>query len=259
MRKLLSSDDPPVYKHDKGLYPGVFLSAEHAGWTIPKSLNNLDSDIDFANVHFGCDIGINALVDEMDMRGFETLRCNYSRAVVDCVRMPDHPTLMAKRQDGLNIPGNINITQENRQQRIEEIYDVYHEKYNQIISEMELVYDKPRPLVISLHSMEKNLAVDSFGNKTDGSDRPETFFMFLPEQAHIAEPMAEYFIKRGVKTMGMNNPYCPKEHPTTLFTYYPPLVDLIVIERRNDLLRDPKDIKEWADLLGDAIRMVHEK
>lgn len=250
---LLISKDPDVFTYTKGNMPHVLITAEHAGWVVPVALNNLDTDIDFSAVHFGCDIGIDALADLMVQKGFSVLKHNYSRAVIDPLRPMEHPTLIAAQQDGILLPGNQNLTVKRRQQRIDEIYEVYHTKLRSLVDEMCADHPSVKPLVVSLHSMERALTVDSFGFPESGEERPEAAFLYYHDQEHIVGAKADHFRSKGVQTIGFNAPYCAVKHKTALFDRYANDVDLVVIERRNDLLRDPQMITHWANVVSEAI------
>lgn len=259
MTMFTSPKDPPVFTHKPGTIPGLLMVAEHAGSSIPANLHNLGCDLDFSSVHFGCDIGVAALMDIFNTLGAETFVGNYSRAVIDPNRMEDDPTLIPPLQDGIIIPANVGISEEDKEARIAAFYRPYHQKLQELVNHH--LKQTPEMLYISVHSMENRLEIDSIGNRTDGAIRPRIALLFKDRENDLAEAFADFFRAQGINDIGMNVPYTAKDEarPMPMFAWHQPRLPLIMIEFRNDLLRTQEDIQTHAALLMKAIAHVTGK
>lgn len=256
MNSLLGPLDPPVITHRPGTVPGLLIVSEHAGCAVPRSLGNLGCDIDFADIHFGCDIGVAEVMEALHGFGAETYEGNYSRAVLDPNRMPDSAMLIPAMQEGVILPANTVITPEERAERVRLFYEGYHAPLEALVEER--LRARPDLFYLSLHSMEKRLEVDSLGNKTDGRIRPSIAILFRDKEKTLAEEFAAFFRSRGIEDIGMNAPYSAKDttHKSPIFEKYQPRLPLILIEFRNDLIRDAHGAQAHARLLWDALQAV---
>lgn len=257
MNSILSKDDPPVILHRPGSIPGLLMVAEHAGWAVPESLGNLGCDIDFSQVHFGCDIGVAALMKIMNDLGAETYESVYSRAILDPNRDLASSTLIPAMQDGITLPANAGIAPEDRAGRIDAFYHGYHTPLDSIVNTR--LAEHPNLFYMSVHSMEKRLEVDSLGQKTDDKIRPRIALLFRDKEEALAEQFAAFFRAQGIDDIGMNVPYSAKNenHKVPMFEKYQPRLPLIMIEFRNDLIRDEASERHYAKLLLDAISTVY--
>lgn len=253
---LLGSDDPPVFEYHKGAFPNILFTADHAGTHIPAKLNNLDCDIDFANTHIGCDPGIKELAEEIAQRNGEIIITNYSRAVIDPTRMPDSPHLIIPVSDGTAIPGNQNASEKQKQQRFNEIYKPYHDKLDELVTAHKI--KNPKTFIVPVHSMEKRLTIDSTGKKAEDRDRPETGFIYREPDDALAEIIAEILRKKGITDIGMNYPYSGKDksYKFPTFERHQTRLPYIVWEIRNDLLRTPKQVTFWADVIFSVLKEI---
>lgn len=256
MTNRLTAQDPPVITHRKGVIPGLFFSAEHAGFAVPEYLDNLGCAIDFSSVHFGCDIGVAAVMKALNALGAETYESTYSRAVLDPNRTVNEPTLIPAIQDGITIPANATITREERQARIDIFHKGYHDPLELLIEAR--FKENPALLYISVHSMEKRLEIDSLGKKTDGKARPPFALLYRDKEEELARKFAAFFRTHGVEDIGMNVPYCARDedYKSPIFDKYQPKMPLLLIEFRNDLIRDNANAAAYARLLMDAIEAV---
>lgn len=259
---LLGQNDPPPFSvikgHDATNRNRIILSAEHASSAFPETLGNLGCDHipDLQSRHFVVDVGVRELTTALQQKlGVDTILGNYSRLVIDKMRFPNHSTFIARTQDGFDIPGNINMTDEERTAREVEIYNPYHDHLKGMVRT--LGQTNAKALLIAIHSMEPYLEVDSLGNKvTDPEIRPQTALLFRDKENAIAEFMADRILETAPvpagekKQVGMNVPYnAIADVPMFEYTGLPRLV----LEVRNDLLRTPEDIEEWASALAPII------
>lgn len=255
--ELITPADPPVITHRTGRIPGFLVVAEHAGFAVPNGLNNLGCDIDFSHIHFGCDIGVAGMMEELNVLGAETFESNYSRAVLDPNRALDSATLIPSVQDGIPLPANAALTEEERAARIKLLYEGYHGPLDALVEER--LARHPNLFYLSLHSMEKRLEVDSLGQKTDGAVRPPIALLFRDKENALAEDFAAFFRSKGFEEIGMNVPYSAKDenHKFPMFEKHQPRLPLIMIEFRNDLIRGQAGVEHHASLLLESIQTVY--
>lgn len=124
---LSSSEKPPVstLRTDSDS-PYVFV-CDHAGWQVPASLEGLGLTKRDLKRHIGWDIGALAVASKLsNILSAPLIWQNYSRLVIDCNRVLDHPGLIAVESDRTIIPGNMNITKAGIRSRIREVYQPYH-------------------------------------------------------------------------------------------------------------------------------------
>ncbi|MCD8496992.1 MAG: N-formylglutamate amidohydrolase [Alphaproteobacteria bacterium] len=246
----------PLSRTTKATFPEFFITAEHAGFAVPRTLNNLGCDLDFSAVHFGCDVGVAGIMRELHGFGAETYESNYSRAILDPNRALDSKTLIPAVQDGITLPANTSITPEERQERIRILYDGYYDPLDALINKR--AQEHENLFILSVHSMERRLEVDSLGYKTDGAIRPRIALLFRDKEQALAENFATFFQARGIDDIGMNVPYSAKDpdHPFPLFEKYQQRLPMLLLEFRNDLIRDEAGIKTHARLLWDAVQAI---
>jgi predicted N-formylglutamate amidohydrolase len=100
---------------------------DHAGYQVPLSLKGLGIAESDLKRHIGWDIGALGVAKKLsEMLEASLIWQNYSRLVVDCNRVLDHPGLVASESEATIISGNKNVSPANLNSRIAEIYEPYH-------------------------------------------------------------------------------------------------------------------------------------
>jgi predicted N-formylglutamate amidohydrolase len=113
--------------------PYVFV-CDHAGWQVPLSLNGLGVNETDLKRHVGWDIGALGVARKLsNILDAPLIWQNYSRLVIDCNRVLDHPGLIAVESDTTLIPGNIHITSDGIRSRIREVYQPYHSAIKKLL------------------------------------------------------------------------------------------------------------------------------
>jgi predicted N-formylglutamate amidohydrolase len=127
---LLAANDPkPVRKTGEVLSNSPFLLVgDHAGRAMPAALQGLGLPESERRRHIAVDIGVRelglALSTSLDA---PFLHQAYSRLVIDCNRDPAHAESIPSSSDGTPIPGNAGLRPANRQARIKDIFQPYHQ------------------------------------------------------------------------------------------------------------------------------------
>lgn len=119
----------------KGKFPLV-LTCEHASFSLPKGYQDLGLASEELQRHIGWDIGARAMVEVLAQALDAPAICSgYSRLLIDCNRdLTDHD-LIVEESDRTEVPGNINLSLEERQKRIDHFYRPYHDVTDQVIAE----------------------------------------------------------------------------------------------------------------------------
>ncbi len=127
-RLLMQDDPPPVQVLRADGCSDLLLVVDHAGRAVPAALGRLGlPDSEFER-HIAWDIGalgvglhLSALLDAA------LIAQAYSRLVIDCNRRPGHPTSIAPRSDGTDIPGNLGLQETACRARVGEIFRPYQD------------------------------------------------------------------------------------------------------------------------------------
>src|SRR5260221_3749156 len=127
---LLAAKEPsPVtVRHENGSSPFLIV-VDHAGNLIPRVLGRLGIKEGECERNIAWDIGIAAVARFVaDTLDATLVQQNYSRLVIDCNRMPDTETSIAAVSELTPIPGNVGLSEGQRNAREREIFQPYHNR-----------------------------------------------------------------------------------------------------------------------------------
>ena len=133
---LLSPDDPPPYEIiNRDGKAQLILVADHASRQTPKKLGNLGlHDAEFER-HIAYDIGTETIIRMLSEKlDAPAVIAGYSRIVLDLNRPPGHPDSIPGISDKTHIPANLNLSEEDKDQRISELHDPYHEAIGHLLA-----------------------------------------------------------------------------------------------------------------------------
>ncbi|MEK9763490.1 MAG: N-formylglutamate amidohydrolase [Deltaproteobacteria bacterium] len=249
---LLSKDDPPVVGcFTSTTRPEILIVCDHAGVAIPKKLGRLGlpDDLNLADQHIAVDIGAKQLALKVaKILGANLLWQNYSRLVVDCNRPPESSQSICSESDGIPIPGNHEISKDEIRERIEEIFLPYDNQCFQAVSNDDL------KLIISMHSFTPTM---------QGFERPWNISFLFNKGEVYAKKMASFISAcEPDLNIGFNEPYQVDKLSDWFVIKYaePKMIPQVLIEVRNDHLRDRANIDEWALRISEAsIKMLEVK
>lgn len=233
-----------------GKYPIIF-TVEHAEKHIPEYLNNLGLEGDDLERHIAWDIGIKKVCQiinkELDI---PTIYGGYSRLVCEINRdiKSGDDVLFPSESDGTIIPGNQNITDIEKQQRIDKVFKPYYEAAQNLIKEASDKHHPNKPIVFTMHSFTDML-------KTEGKKRPWEISISTYSSPEILVSVANSFTRRGV-IIGVNEPYDLKDYPGVSLDTNANQLGLpnILIEMRQDLISDDEGIEKWANIVKEVIK-----
>src|SRR3954466_9176948 len=130
LHRLLTAGDPaPVRVLRENGASDIFLTADHAGRLIPSALGDLGLPEAERQRHIAWDIGIAGVTERLsELLDATAVLQVYSRLVIDCNRDPSWPSPMPTISEHTEIPGNANLTMQDRLARTGEIFMPYHQR-----------------------------------------------------------------------------------------------------------------------------------
>ena len=234
---LLAEDEPPpVYVLREAGSSDLFLTADHAGKLIPRALGRLGLRETELVRHIAWDIGIEGVTRRLsDTLDATAVVQRYSRLVIDCNRDPTVPTSMPEVSELTEIPGNRNLSGDQRAARIAEIFTPYHDRIRALLD----ARASRHTIVVAMHS---------FTPTFKGESRAMHVGVLYNRDPRLANIMLDLLRAEGDLVVGDNAPYAVSD----LTDYTVPVhaerrgLPHVEIEIRQDLIADEFGQAEWA-------------
>lgn len=234
---LLSAEDPyPVRVLRQGGASDIFLTADHAGWVIPKALGDLGVSETERRRHIAWDIGIADVTEKLsELLDATAVLQTYSRLVIDCNRHPDWPTAMPEISEHTSIPGNANLSAEDRQARVDAIFTPYHNCIHNLLD----ARANRRTLLIAMHS---------FTPSFKGESRAMQIGMLYNRDPTLALILMDLLRQEGDLVVGDNAPYAVNDDSDYGIPVHGEKRGLphVEVEIRQDLITSPEGQQAWA-------------
>ncbi len=249
MKSLLGENElhPAHVIHEHGT-SSIVLICEHASNVIPQSLNNLGLAAEDLNRHIAYDIGAEGVSRLLSRLLDAPLVLNrYSRLAYDCNRSPEHPGAMPEISEIFEIPGNRNLSAEDKLARITKLYRPFHEETAKLF-DRRAAHGKST-MVVTIHS---------FTRIYQGKTRDVEIGLLFDRDARMANALVNSF--PGFDTR-LNEPYSAKDgvmHTANLHADSRGLPN-IMIEIRNDLIETERGQQEWAQRLSVPLNQLAAK
>ena len=243
---LLGPDDAPavtVVNADSSA--PLVLVCDHASSAVPESLNRLGLDDAAFHKHIAIDIGAASVARQVaEMLGLCAVFCGYSRLVVDCNRYLADPSSFQEVSDGIKVPGNVGLSENDKGLRVAAIREPYHAAIDTALRARDS--DTTTAGVIAIHSFTPHM---------DGFARPWQVGVLWDQDPRFAHPLLEYFAAQPQMCVGDNQPYSG-QHPADYTIDHHgerqgrPCASL---EIRQDLLLDNQQQTAWARRVADGL------
>lgn len=251
MPSLLKTEEPPVYRTvDGGSDLPLLLVCDHASNRVPLALAGLGLDPALLETHSGCDLGIAAVTERL----CRTLRVDglftgYSRLVIDCNRGPGAADLIPPVSDGVDVPGNVGLSEAEIRLRQQTFLEPYQQAVAAKLQELDARWGRPVHL-IAMHSFTPQLRVN-------GSRRPWQIGVLWREDRATAEKLIAWFEKEAALCVGDNEPYSmQKATAYTLARHGEGQRANALIEVRQDELASQDGQDRYVDFLTAALRSL---
>lgn len=248
-KTLLEDDEPLPYEivNGSGRAPLVIV-CDHASNTIPRRLEQLGLPDQRLHEHIAIDLGGEALSRSLaNILDAPLVLARFSRLVVDLNRPLQELTLIPEVSDGILIPGNQNLSEDHRRQRIEEIFIPYHQAVSREIDRV--THACGRVGVIAVHSFTPSMG---------GTSRPWHIGILWTEDQRISRPLIESLCTEPDLCVGDNQPYDARKHVGYTVEHHGGERGLphVLIEVRQDLIESPQDPKPWAVRLAQHLQPI---
>lgn len=248
--QLLCMEDSLPYEliGNRASQSPILIVCDHASRVVPLALQGLDIDGQYFEQHIGYDIGAAGVSRKLaEALNATAVLAGFSRLVIDPNRFLTAHDSIPSISDGIAIKGNERLTGMDRMLRIEELFIPYHYEINQAVSNIRQHFNMP--LMMSVHS---------YTPVFQGFQRPWEIGVLWEGDDGVASMLLDYLRENTHYHVGENEPYhacnpigyTVKTHAET--KGYPH----VLVEIRQDLIRDEKGQAEFAAVFASALEHV---
>jgi predicted N-formylglutamate amidohydrolase len=247
---LTASEPSPFYVVNPLSEAPILLVCDHASCRFPQALGDMGLDPFARRCHLAIDIGAGKLTETIARSlGITAVIAQYSRLVVDCNRQLMDPGAFLEYGDGILVPGNRNLTQEQKDARADAIYWPYHNAIDEQVTRLRAV--GPKPAFISIHSFTPVL---------NGIVREVQMGVLWDKDARLSDIFIEEFRAAGFLT-GDNEPYSGRAPQDFTIDHHAEEIELphVGIEVRQDLIDDIAGVEKIAPIMRRIIESIPER
>lgn len=242
-------EDPPVKLLNEDGSAKLLLVGDHASSAIPEALGQLGLEDWVLDRHVAYDIGSRALIEHLSLHlDAPAVVAGYSRLVIDLNRSLSDPTAIPDVSDGIVIPGNRNLSQRARQDRIRSFYTPYRQTIDAALArygDRGIV-----PAFVAIHSFTPEMA---------GRARPWHIGLLWDKDPRISMPLMARLQEHpfGIH-VGDNEPYSGRHPADYTIDHHAEArgIPHVSIEVRQDLVDSSQGAEQWATILHEALRDV---
>jgi predicted N-formylglutamate amidohydrolase len=229
---------------------GAFvLVCDHASNWVPPSLKGLGLPSGELERHIAWDPGALELARRLsDLLDAPLVHATVSRLVLDVNRDPAHHGSVVTRSEDTDIPGNQEISVEERARRVQSIYEPYHRTLDGAIEQS--VARDPAPQIISIHS---------FTPVYRKEQRPWHIGVLSGDDKRLSQPLLQLLRAAGEFSVGDNQPYAPTDGVYHTLDRHCARRNLrsVLLELRSDTISAEEGCRQWALRLEQALRAIH--
>jgi len=236
-----ATTSPAVDLHGATRPGPALILCEHASNHIPARYDGLGLSPEDSESHAAWDPGALAVARHLsDVLNAPLIASAVSRLVYDCNRPPEAPSAMPTKSELIEVPGNQNLTDAQRQERVDTVYTPFCTAVTQQITSQ-----KPKILI----------TVHSFTPVYYGKPRVCEIGILHDADSRLADTMLAHAHLTPHLRVERNVPYGPDDgvtHSLKLHGLGHSLPN-VMIEIRNDLITTPDQQKTMA---GDLHRLI---
>ncbi|MEX1035877.1 MAG: N-formylglutamate amidohydrolase [Sneathiella sp.] len=218
----------------------VLLICEHASNFIPEKYGGLGLPPDKLASHIAWDPGALAVASFMKEKLSASLvACEHSRLLFDCNRAPERCDAIREECDGITIPGNKDLSTFERNERLQEFYEPFRAKVEKAANK--------NSVIVTIHS---------FTPVYSGQKRDVEIGILHDTDTRLADALFSALEASTGYIVRRNEPYNASDGVThTLKVHAIERGKLnVMLEIRNDLIRDANSQKTVADMLSTLLR-----
>lgn len=228
-------------EREDGAGPFLIL-CDHASNRIPARYGGLGIDAETAGSHAAYDLGALEVARGLSVRlDAPLVYSTVSRLVADCNRVEDAPDIFPAQTEVHEIPGNRDLDANARMERVLSVHAPYHTLIEEVLEE------RPgNPALVAVHS---------FTPVWRGQPRKWDVGVLFDDNDALAARVIARLEARGDLMVGSNQPYSPADGVYYTLARHGTAHGrpAVMIEIRNDLIRDEKGVARWVDILGQAL------
>ena len=218
------------------------LVCEHASNHMPERYDSLGLADELLDSHIAWDPGAAIVTRRMsEILGAPALLGGASRLLYDCNRPIDAADAIPARSEIFDIPGNQNLSDDERQGRIETFYQPFHGALSSALDR----HTRP-PVLVTVHS---------FTPIYRGKKRDVEVGILHDEDPRLADAMLQLAPNHTDMVVLKNEPYGPGDG--VMHTLKKHAIDRgilnVMIEVRNDFLQSESQCFSIADLLANLL------
>jgi predicted N-formylglutamate amidohydrolase len=225
----------------------ILILCDHATNLLPPEYAALGLDDIQLNRHIAYDIGALAVARELGRKLRATvIWSRFSRLLIDPNRGEDDPTLIMQISDGAIVPGNAVLSSGERKKRMRTFHTPYH---GAIAAEIDAMAARGLiPCAVSIHS---------FTEAWRGVPRKWHGAILQDNDPRLAVPLLRELRARTGLEIGDNEPYSGQLRNDTIYRHAT-LRGLpnVLLEIRQDLIREAKGQHEWAEILAQCLKAI---
>lgn len=246
MERLLSDDDPPVFRIERaqGRSP-VLITCDHAGRAIPRRLNRLRLPEATLSTHVAWDLGIAELGQRLSRRlDAFLIQHNYSRLVVDANRPPHADDFIAVRSERTRIAANEGLCDASRRRRLEELFLPYHRRIGEEIDQR--ICRGRSCVLVALHSFTPTYLDQA---------RPWHVGVLFGRDPRLGRLLHRRLCEDSSLCVGENVPYAVSDDTDYTIVVHGERRNLphVELEIRQDLLQHQSGLDHWSERLAEAL------
>ncbi len=237
--RLLDADEPPpVCVLREAGRSDFFLTADHAGRTIPRRLGTLGLPEGERARHIAWDIGIAGVTERLSAALDATaVFQTYSRLVIDCNRGHGVDSSIPTVSETTEIPGNRDLSSDERTARQREIFVPYHARIRDLLDAR--VKAGRRTVLVAMHS---------FTPVFKGTRRLMQVGVLYNREPRLAHILLGLLRAEGDLEVGDNAPYSVSDSTDYTIPMHGERRGLahVELEIRQDLIADDAGQAAWA-------------
>jgi predicted N-formylglutamate amidohydrolase len=227
------------------------IVCDHASNHIPREFGGLGLETSDLTRHIAWDPGALGVAKVMsDNLNAPLVRSLASRLLIDCNRPLDAHDLIASVSEVTQIPGNDNLSEAQRQERVQRFYEPFHASIETVITPC--FARGNRPGFIAMHS---------FNPTYRGVQRPWEIGIIHDEDSQWGLGIVERLRIETGYTVGVNEPYSPRDRVYHTLERHARSRGLpaVMIEIRNDEIISEKQQVLWGEMLSRVAKSAFEE
>lgn len=224
----------------------IFLVCEHAGNRTPEKLGDMGLDTIDRERHIAWDIGADGVSRRLSaLLDAPLITQTYSRLVCDCNRSTEVESFIPVLSESTVVPGNEDLSDADRQARIDEVYWPLHRRIEQ---EIDRRLARGQPVVF--------ISVHSFTPVFLGEQRPMHLGLLYDRDPRLAALVGSVLRERDDILVVDNEPYALDHARDFTVPEHGERrgIPSLEFEVRQDLIADPQGQELWANRLADALK-----